>query len=132
MKKINNQKKALIHVAKSKVGLSDVEYRDLLASVGVETSKDLNASQFRVVMDRFRDLGFTSKPKKKAGPPNTKDRMIYKIDQVLDNLGLSRAYANGMANKMYKLKRLEWCNTRQLKGIISALTYHQRRKAGNE
>lgn len=64
-RKIGNQQKALIHVAKSQLGLTDDEYRDLLRSVaGVESARDLTVEQADKVMKRFKELGFvmTVKP----------------------------------------------------------------------
>jgi hypothetical protein len=56
---IGKQQLALIHVAKNQLGLSDDEYRDLLRSVcGVESSKNLNATQFEKLMSRYKELGF--------------------------------------------------------------------------
>ena len=39
---ISNQKKAVIHIAKAQTGMSEVEYRDLLGSVGATSSTELN------------------------------------------------------------------------------------------
>lgn len=43
----NNAQKAQIHILKDRLGLTDEDYRDMLASYGVTTSKDLT----------FRDAG---------------------------------------------------------------------------
>lgn len=57
--KIGNQQKALIHVAKTQLGLDDDRYRDLLRSTcGVESSRELNVTQFDKLMQRFKELGF--------------------------------------------------------------------------
>lgn len=56
----------LIHVGKTKLGLDDELYRDILTSTtGKASSKDLNLAQLEAVLDRMKQLGFVvdSKPK---------------------------------------------------------------------
>ena len=43
---ISNAKKAVIHIAKAQVGMTDDEYSALLDGVGVESSVDLNNKTF--------------------------------------------------------------------------------------
>jgi hypothetical protein len=60
---------AQIHVAKSKLGLDDDRYRDLLRSTcGVESSKELNDNQFKKLMIKFGELGFESTQHQKQNP----------------------------------------------------------------
>lgn len=57
---------ALIHVARTQLGLSDDDYRAiLLHEAGVDTSRNLDNDGFDAVMERFRTLGF----KPTAAPP---------------------------------------------------------------
>ena len=50
--------KAAIHVLKSKLGLSDDDYRALLLTLtGVSSSKDMTDKQQRQVRDRLQSLG---------------------------------------------------------------------------
>ncbi len=130
---INNKKKALIHVAKAKVGMSEMEYRDMLASVGVTSSKDLNVAKFDVVMEHFKKLGFKSKrnPSDKTprqGPVSSKDRLLGKVDAILADLGLKRGYADAIARNMFGIDMMSWCDAHQLHKIVAALSYHQQRK----
>lgn len=58
----------LIHVAKSKLGLDDDTYRDiLLGTTGKESTKDMNSTQLEDVITRLKQLGFSIEVKKKAG-----------------------------------------------------------------
>lgn len=51
----------VIHVAKSKLGLSDDDYRDILRQeAGVASCRDLDATGFEAVMRRFKRLGFST------------------------------------------------------------------------
>ena len=64
---IDNKKIALIRVAKSQLGLSDDDYRDVLKRYGnVGSSKDLGLVGFRAVMTYFEQCGFKSTAKKKS------------------------------------------------------------------
>ncbi len=59
---ISNAKKAVIHVAKSQLGLGEDEYRDALeAHAGVKSAKDLNGKGFLAVMKHFEACGFERK-----------------------------------------------------------------------
>lgn len=131
---INNKKKALIHVAKAKVGMSEVEYRDMLAGVGVTSSTDLNFAKFEMVMKHFEKMGFTrASPKGYAGqarkvPVSSKDRLLGKIDAIRADMGLQRGYVDAIARNMFGVDVYAWCNAHQLHKIVAALSYHQGRK----
>ena len=46
-------------MGKTKLGLDDELYRDILTSTtGKTSSKDLNLAQLEAVLDRFKQLGF--------------------------------------------------------------------------
>ncbi len=54
----------LIHVAKTKLGLDDEVYRDILESTtGKNSSKLLTPAQLEAVLDRLKQLGFEVEPK---------------------------------------------------------------------
>jgi len=133
---IDNKKKALIHVAKAKVGMSEVEYRDMLAGVGVTSSTDLNFAKFEMVMKSFEKLGFASRTKKRKplNPhsafrnPKSKDRLLGKIDAIRADMGLQRGYVDAIARNMFGVDVYAWCNAQQLHKIVAALSYHQKRR----
>jgi len=58
MKKITPKQRALIHVAKSRLGMSEADYRDLLGQFGVKSSNDLSQAQFKELLECFVELGF--------------------------------------------------------------------------
>lgn len=61
----------LIHVAKTKLGLEDDVYRDILESTtGKTSSKLLTPAQLEAVLDRLKQLGFEVESKDKAGVKN--------------------------------------------------------------
>ena len=56
---IGRKKKALIHVAKSNLGLDDTSYRQILKAVaGVDSAAELDRKGFGRVMKRFQKMGF--------------------------------------------------------------------------
>lgn len=67
-------KMALIHVAKTKTGLSDENYRALLSgAAGIDSAKDLEyEDQFQAIMESFAGLGFQSW--KKEGKTTSRPR----------------------------------------------------------
>ena len=64
MARINRKQIALIHVAKSRLGLGEEEYRNILAQFGVQSSKELDYRQFKELMLIFQKLGFERKSKR--------------------------------------------------------------------
>jgi transposase len=62
METITNKTKALIHVAKSELGLADTVYRDILhVRFGKESCKDLTPAQAKDLIKYFKSLGFRVK-----------------------------------------------------------------------
>lgn len=68
------RQKALLHVAKAQLRLSEEEYRALLhGAAGVESSRDLDSTGFERVLARLEALGFTVRrryPKGRATQPD--------------------------------------------------------------
>ncbi|MDS7933998.1 regulatory protein GemA [Acinetobacter sp. V91_7] len=61
----------LIHVGKTKLGLDDDVYRDIIQSTtGKTSSKDLNLAQLQAVLDRFKQFGFEVESKNKTDVKN--------------------------------------------------------------
>ncbi|WP_448646771.1 gp16 family protein [Pseudomonas mohnii] len=130
---IRNLQLSKIHIAKKDLGLDDETYRALLARVaGVRSAKDLNPRQIGAVLAEFGRLGWESTPAKKHGrkaPTAAPDRakLVGKIEAFLAEAKRSWAYADGMAMRMFKVERVEWCEPGQLVKLVAALTYDARR-----
>lgn len=122
---LNKKQTALIHVARNKTGMSEDDYRALLAGLGVESSRDLTQRQFDAAMRHFEKLGFTPRRKK---PVASKERLLKKIQAQIDAMGLSWNYVHGIAGNMFGISRVQWCSAHQLHSIVAALTYHQKRR----
>lgn len=120
---------AKIHLAATQLGLDDDTYRGLLRRV---TGKDSTARMTTVerdqVISELRRLGFT--PTKKAGGgaafpgrPETVDDtpMLQKVEALLAEAGRPWSYALAVAQRMFKVERLEWLKGYQLHRLIAAL-----------
>lgn len=132
---ISNGKKSLLHVAKSRLGLSDVEYLDILATHGngAQSSRDLNDRTFESVLDHFKSLGFVPK-NKFYRPASSKQRLLSKIAAIQNELNLSDSYVDSIAQRMFKnensqpVRSHRWLDADQLHSLVATLTYHQKRK----
>jgi phage gp16-like protein len=124
---------AIIHTAKSRLGMTDEEYRDMLSVYGVHSSTELTQGQVDDMLARFRALGFSPVPGKTTyrKPPASKDALTRKIHAICAELHLTSAYVNGIARSMnFGVDNWTWCSAQQLHKIVAALTYHQRRMGG--
>ncbi len=140
--KIGNKEKALIHVAKSKLGLSEDAYREMLASVGVTSSRDLNVLQFEELLGRLEAGGFVSsraprsadgKSRKRVKPADGRGPLLRKIRAILADTGLTEEYALGIAAKMgFCATALEWLHPDSLWRVAAALSIYQKRKKTKE
>jgi phage gp16-like protein len=123
---------AKIHIAKKALGLDDETYRALLARVaGVTSAKDLNPRQVSAVLAEFQRLGWQppAKPKGRPAPNPAPDRkkLIGKIEAQLATAGRPWAYADAMCSRMFKVERVEWCDSDQLQRLVAALVYDAKR-----
>jgi len=62
-------------------------------------------------------------------PEKGKRKMLAKISAILAEIEKPWAYADGMAFRMFGVEKLEWCTPDQTHKIVSALVYHQKRRA---
>ncbi|EMQ6642038.1 regulatory protein GemA [Pseudomonas aeruginosa] len=117
--------KTKIQIARRQLGLDDDTYRAVLKrTVGVESSKDLTPRQIGRVLVEMERLGFkatASKGRDKPKPAAERAKLVGKIEAQLAEAGRPWEYADSLAARMYKVERLEWCDSKQLGGIITAL-----------
>ena len=132
-----NTKKILmakIHIAKKDLGLDDGTYRDVLWRVtGKRSCKNMLIGELEAVIKDMESRGFTPKaaPKhgKKPSVVGKREPLMGKIHAMLTDMGLHWNYAHGMADSMFKIKRLQWLNDSQLYKLTQALSVHQQREA---
>lgn len=123
---------AQIHIAKVQLALEEDTYRALLLQVtGKTSSKDLTWQGRKALLEHFKKLGFKVKAKKaeRPAPEVKKDKisLIAKIEAQLAEAQRPWSYADGMAKRICKVDRVEWCDAAQLMKIIAALNYDAQR-----
>ena len=127
MNKLSSTQIAKIHVAKKQLGLSDDEYRSILSSFNVKSSKDLKQSQWLELENYFIKLGFQPKQSPKY-TKNNRDRCLHKIQSILDQYKLPTNYLNGISQRMFK-KDIGQCNPKELQSVlISLIKYSKKRE----
>jgi len=118
---------AKIHIAKAQLGMDDETYRAFLMRVaGVQSSKQLTPKQLGRVLFELEKLGFKPTASKKAGRarprlPESRSKILSKIEALLSEAGRPFAYADGMALQMFKRQRLEWLTDIELYKLLQAL-----------
>lgn len=125
--------KQKIQIARRQLQLDDEGYRAMLKrTVGVESSKDLTPAQVGRVLAELERLGFKPKPAVKQGratpnPEAARKKLVGKIEAQLTEAGRPWAYADAMAQRMFRVERVEWCDPDQLKRLVAALAYNAKR-----
>lgn len=122
-----NRELAQIHIAAQQLGLDRDTYETVLWTVArVRSAAELDAAGRARILEHFRALGW--RPHKRGRPRPSEDRapLIAKIDAMLGER--PRTYADGIAHRMFGIRRLEWCAPDQLRKIVAALAYDQRRR----
>lgn len=127
---MNNRQAQLaqIHIAKKQLGLDDDTYRSMLFTLArVKSSADLDYAGRDKVLAHLKASGFKAKP----SPATTKEKqaLIGKIAALLADMQLDWAYADGIAKRMYKRDKAQWCSPKELIGLVTALVKKQQKAA---
>jgi len=124
---MNSARQKQLAVARKKLGIEEADWRALLRDHGgVASSRDLDDAGFGWVMDRLRQLGFTS-DHWQAGHGERMDRasphQLRLIRQLwplaLDNP--TEAHFRAWLEKMFKISDLRFASPQKAAGIITAL-----------
>lgn len=130
---------AKIHIAKLQLKLCDEDYRAILQRVsGKDSAADLNARERQKVLNELYRLGWRATNHRAPLQPQTqtvspawdKERLILKIGALLCDSQPPKlwAYADGIARKMFGLESVRFCDPKQLRSIVAALSYDQKRR----
>lgn len=150
---IKNSELAKIHVAKTRLGMDDDTYRAMLKTIidkdpahflsvegrtkrseGVISAKYLTESGRHAVLEHLKNAGFNGGKTYPGRPHNTDSKtastaaQLKKVEALLADAGRPWDYALNMAWHMYKKHKLEFCNSRELTGIITALVKDQKKR----
>ena len=128
---INNRQKALIHVAKRQTGLTDEEYRAMLAGFGVNSSTELDYKAFCCVMDHFKKLGFKSRNRKRPGRfdnlPDAKRNLMRKLEAIILDMKLSWGYVDKIAKKSFGVDKAYWLEPKELFKLVQIMAVYQKK-----
>jgi phage gp16-like protein len=129
-KQTRNKLIAKIKIAQKQIGLSDDDYRAMLAErYGVESSTRLTGAQLGNLIQHMERLGFMPRPSIKAMARKLADdrqsRMIRGIWIELHQLGVVRnASERALAayiKRQTGVERLEWLTMAQASNVIESL-----------
>ena len=129
---IGNKEKAIVHIAKQQLRMTEEEYRAALLKFGVTSSKNLTFDQYEEFLQKLKAAGFILNGKSRAYIPPQKTTwdkgpLLRKICALLFEMSLSWNYVDGIAQRMFKIDRVLWCVPDQLHSIVAALEYKRRR-----
>jgi phage gp16-like protein len=126
---------AMIHIAKTELGLDDDLYRCLLKQTcGVESAADLDEQGRKTFIRLLRSKGALKKGKgKTAGKPHnfneaSRKRLMSKIEALLADAGLPWSYADTLAKRLCKVDSLAFVKVEDLRKIIVPLVVRQRKQ----
>lgn len=121
-----NRMIAAVHAAARDQGLDEDARRALMqTATGKRSCADMTTHELAAVLDRLNDRGH---PHLVVIPTDADDRhrLLKKIKAQLNHAHLPDAYADGIAKKMFG-QSLSGCSLDQLRKVIAALNYHQKR-----
>lgn len=128
MSPLRRKRLARLHIAARDRGLIDGDdkslYRDWLQQKWrVTSATQLNDDELRVASLMLTER--SSVPSTLAQRP-----LLQKINALLLDQSKSWMYCEGITLRMFKKERVAFCSDQELRKVVAALTYHQRRKAG--
>jgi hypothetical protein len=126
MRTISPKQIALVHIAKSRLGIEEEEYRQMLHEFGVKSSKELSTKKYWALMKYFNRLGF--KPERKVSPDG---RRVDFHPRPSDNLEPPRGFMNeAQAQRIWTIwNQISWAPA---EGREAALNNFCKKKANND
>lgn len=122
---------ARIHIAKKELGLDDETYRAMLQQVTKHNScADMHISDLYRVMEHLKTLGYkpsTRKFGKRPNPPQDKVALMSKVEALLADRRLHWNYAHAMAQRMFKVEKVDWLDRDQLWRLVASLQKHAKK-----
>lgn len=136
----------LIGIARRQLGIDDATHGDIVARITAGRTRstlDCTAAELRQIQGDYQRAGWQPRPAGAAAPSaapaggdgrwQTPARMLWRIDQMLQDMDLSRGYAAGILRQQRGLPRgvaapLELASASELRGVIAALDRHRRRQ----
>lgn len=135
-----NRQLARIHIEANRLGLDHETYRAMLWTVArVRSAADLDAAGRQRVLDHLASRRGRKAEAQRGYPGRPKNideghtaRQLGKVEALLADAGRSWDYAHGVAQRMFKVNRVQWLKMDQLRKLIAALEYDAKRRAKQE
>ena len=128
MNPLRRKRLARLHLVARERGLIERDdkslYRQWLAQRWqVESASQLSDEQLRVAILMLTEQSST---------PSTLERrpLLRKIHALLLDQGKTWMYCEGITRRMFGKERVAFCTDDELRRVVAALTYHQRRQQG--
>jgi len=121
---INNKQKAILHIAKVQLGLSEEQYREILkAHGGAESSVHLDDFGFDKVLRFFVKMGFEKKRATRRVAPTdfANDGQRKVIYHLMEDLGWWPARLLGFIRKMTGKEQVEQLSGKEAQRVIEGL-----------
>jgi hypothetical protein len=121
---INNRQKAILHIAKAQLGLSEEQYREILkAQGGAESSVHLDDFGFDKVMRFLAQLGFKKKRATRRVAPTdfANDGQRKVLYHLMEDLGWWPARLLGFIRKMTGKEKAEELSGKEAQRVIEGL-----------
>lgn len=126
---------AAVHIAASDLHMADDTYRDALERVtGHRSAADCSNQQLLAMADELRrmagkePLERATKAAYPGRPAGQLSPQLSKVEALLADASRPWAYANGVAMRMFKVPRVQWCKPDQLQRLIAALQIDANRR----
>ncbi|MFO1421202.1 MAG: regulatory protein GemA [Candidatus Competibacteraceae bacterium] len=124
----------IIHAARRQMAWDETTYRAILERVaGKASAAILTAMERKAVLDEFARLGWRAKTAKghrrPGNVPADRAPLMAKVEALLADAGRPWSYADGCARNMFALESIRFCDADQLRRVVAALAYDQKRRA---
>lgn len=105
-------------------------YEEMLAQVtgGKTSTKDCTVAELGAVLDHLNGRRTSSAPISPVAPEGA-EQQFGKIAALLTAAGKTWGYAEGIARKMHRKDKLQFCTGDELRGVIAALERQAQREA---
>jgi len=127
-----NRELAVIHIHKRALGLDDDVYRDFLKGITEKTSaKDMDKNERLTVIRTMENLlgRKSARDYKRPGVGRDREPLMRKIGALLADSKRPWRYAHGIAQQMFGVDFVQWCDKAQLRAIVAALVKDAKRRA---
>ncbi|NUM72256.1 MAG: regulatory protein GemA [Ignavibacteriaceae bacterium] len=125
MNKISPKQITLIHTAKSRLGISEDNYRSLLASHNAQSSKDLTADQATAVIATLAKMGFKTAQHTRTGQARISGRQMHLVAKMWNEhpavYAKTEEALNSFCKRITGVDKVAWLTAKQCSKLIKAI-----------